>query len=186
MEGSITINASKEAALLIRDIILPDDLDAITRLWFEYLRWGNTTMQERYGVHPHDPAEAVANDVRTIGKFQPPHGRLAVAVSGGTICGVGSLKSITPEIGEIKRMYVDPNYRGIGAGKAILSFLLQGAKEAGYGSVRLDSPKFMEAAHRLYRGAGFRDIPYYPEMEIPAEFKEYLVFMELDLREWKG
>ena len=39
----------------------------------------------------------------------------------------------------------------------------------------------MEAAHSLYRNFGFRDIEAYPEMEIPAEFKDYLLFMELDL-----
>ena len=39
----------------------------------------------------------------------------------------------------------------------------------------------MEAAHALYRSVGFRDIAAYPEMEIPEEFKDYLLFMELDL-----
>jgi hypothetical protein len=39
----------------------------------------------------------------------------------------------------------------------------------------------MEAAHSLYRSFGFRGIEAYPEMEIPEEFKDYLLFMELDL-----
>lgn len=41
----------------------------------------------------------------------------------------------------------------------------------------------MEAAHSLYRKFGFRDIKPYPEMEIPEEFKDYLLFMELDLQD---
>ncbi len=39
----------------------------------------------------------------------------------------------------------------------------------------------MEEAHSLYRSLGFLDIEAYPEMEIPPEFKNYLLFMELDL-----
>jgi len=78
-------------------------------------------------------------------------------------------------------MFVDPTFRRIGAGRAILDGLLVESKKAGYKKVRLDSLKFMKAAHSLYRSFGFRDIEAYPEMEIPAEFKDYLLFMELDL-----
>ncbi len=78
-------------------------------------------------------------------------------------------------------MYVNPAFRKIGAGNAILRSLLTAAKETGYKKVRLDSPKFMEAAHKLYRSFGFKDIPVYPEVEIPEEFRQYLLFMEVDL-----
>ena len=165
----------------VRYAIIPDDIDSIKKLWFDYLFWGNTEMQSHYGVHPHNPADAVESDIKSIDKFQPPHGRLMVAVYENKICGVGSLKSINNEIGEIKRMYVDPTFRRIGAGRAILEALLSEAKKTGYKLVRLDSPKFMEAAHSLYRSFGFNDIEAYPEVEIPEAFREYLLFMELDL-----
>ncbi|MEH6765483.1 MAG: GNAT family N-acetyltransferase [Aequorivita antarctica] len=74
-----------------------------------------------------------------------------------------------------------PTFRRIGAGRAILEGLLVESKKAGYKKVRLDSPKFMEAAHSLYRSFGFKDITVYPEVEIPEEFRQYLLFMELDL-----
>jgi len=99
----------------------------------------------------------------------------------GNACGIGCLKSINDEIGEIKRMYVDPSFRNIGAGKAILQALLTAAKETGYIKVRLDRPKFMEAAHSLYRSFGFIDIPVYDEVEISKEFRQYLLFMEIGL-----
>lgn len=165
----------------IRNIILPDDIDAVKKLWFDYLVWGNQKMQELYGVHPHNPTEAVEQDVQQINKFQPPYGQFIIAVYESEICGLGSLKSINSEIGEIKRMYVDPSFRRIGAGRAILEGLIVESKKAGYKRVRLDSPKFMKAAHSLYRSFGFRDIEAYPEVEIPAEFRDYLLFMELDL-----
>ena len=165
----------------IRDIILPNDLVDIQKLWFDYLVWGNDKMQTLYGVHPHNPKDAVEQDIESIEKFLPPNGRLLLAFKGDKACGIGCLKSINAEIGEIKRMYVDPSFRQIGAGRAILQSLLQAAKETGYTKVRLDSPKFMEAAHSLYRSFSFKDIESYPEMEIPAAFIDYLLFMELDL-----
>jgi GNAT superfamily N-acetyltransferase len=171
----------KTEKLTTRPLIIPDDLEAVKKLWLDYLVWGNDKMQKLYGVHPHNPEEAVEQDIQQISKFQPPHGQLILAVYEGKVCGLGSLKSISPEIGEIKRMFVDPTARRIGAGRAILEALLTEAKHVGYRKVQLDSPKFMEAAHALYRSLGFRDIEAYPEMEIPAEFKDYLLFMELDL-----
>ena len=39
----------------------------------------------------------------------------------------------------------------------------------------------MEAAHSLYRSFGFAEISVYEEVEIPEEFKQYLLFMEIDL-----
>ncbi len=167
--------------VLVRNVLIPNDLEAVRKLWFDYLTWGNNEMQSLYGVHPHDPKEAVEQDILLIDKFLPPHGRLVLAVYENKVCGLGSLKSINTEIGEIKRMYVDPSFRKIGAGRAILQSLINAAKETGYKKVRLDSPKFMEAAHALYRSFGFKDIPVYPEVEIPEEFRQYLLFMELDL-----
>ena len=165
----------------IRDAILPNDLNAIKQLWTDYLTWGNDKMQLLYGVHPHNPEEAVREDIDKIDKFLPPNGRLILAFIDGNACGIGCLKSINNEIGEIKRMYVDPSFRKIGAGRAILQGLLNAAEEAGYQKVRLDSPKFMDAAHSLYRSFGFEDILVYPEVEIPEEFRQYLLFMEIDL-----
>lgn len=165
----------------IREIKLPNDIDVVRQLWTDYLTWGNDKMQALYGVHPHNPKEAVEQDIRTIDKFLPPHGRLMLAFIDNHACGIGCLKSINTEIGEVKRMYVDPTYRNIGAGRAILESLLTKAKEAGYKKVRLDSPKFMEPAHALYRSFGFKDIPVYPEVEIPEEFRKYLLFMEVEI-----
>jgi GNAT superfamily N-acetyltransferase len=175
------LKGMNNTTILVRDVILPNDLNVVRKLWFDYLTWGNNEMQSLYGVHPHDPQIAVEQDIQLIDKFLPPHGRLVLAIYEDKVCGLGSLKSINPEIGEIKRMYVDPSFRKIGAGRAILQSLINAAKETGYNKIRLDSPKFMEAAHALYRSFGFKDIPVYSEVEIPEEFRQYLLFMELDL-----
>jgi GNAT superfamily N-acetyltransferase len=174
---------NKNSAVEIRDAQLPGDFDSIRQLWMDYLTWGNDNMQMLYGVHPHNPAEQVEQDIKAIDKFLTPNGRLTLAFIDTTACGIGCLKAISEEITEVKRMYVNPSFRKAGAGRAILQSLLHVAKESGYKKVRLDSPKFMEAAHSLYRSFGFKDIPVYPEVEIPEEFRQYLLFMELDLTE---
>lgn len=171
----------KNQKVEIRPILIPDDIESVRILWFNYLSWGNDKMQELYGVHPHNAKESVEQDIENISMFQPPFGQLILAVYNGNICGLGSLKYINSEIGEIKRMYVDPMYRQIGAGRAILEGLILEAKKVGYSKVRLESPKFMKTAHLLYMSFGFRYIEAYPEIEIPAKFIDYLLFMELDL-----
>ena len=172
---------TNNSVIEILDAKLPNDIDIVRRLWKDYLTWGNDKMQLLYGVHPHNPAETVEQDIKMVDRFLPPNGRLMLAFIDKNACGIGCLKSINVEIGEIKRMYVDPSFRSIGAGRAILQALLNAAKETGYKKVRLDSPKFMEAAHSLYRSFGFRDIPVYEEVEIPEQFRQFLLFMELDL-----
>jgi GNAT superfamily N-acetyltransferase len=172
---------NNNSTIEIRDAQLPDDIDFVRQLWTEYLTWGNDKMQLLYGVHPHNPKETVEQDIKMIDKFLPPNGRLLLAFVDNSFCGIGCLKSIDEEISEIKRMYVKPSFRKIGAGRAILSSLLNAAKEEGYKKVRLDSPKFMEAAHSLYRSLGFKSIPVYEEVEIPTAFRQYLLFMEIDL-----
>ena len=44
---------------------------------------------------------------------------------------------------------VDPSFRRIGAGRAILESLIVTADQAGYKRIRSDSPDFMTAAHAL-------------------------------------
>ena len=170
-----------KTAVEIRDVQLPNDIDFVRQLWFDYLTWGNDQMQMLYGVHPHNPAEAVEQDIQLIDRFLPPKGRLILALIDNKACGLGCLKTIDEETGEVKRMYVDPSFRKIGAGRAILQSLIDAAKENGYKKLLLDSPKFMEAAHALYRSFGFKDISAYPQVEIPEEFRQYLLFMQLDI-----
>jgi len=61
---------------------------------------------------------------------------------------------------ELKRMYVRPDARGTGAGRALLEAAVALARERGYGRVWLEtSPLFMARAHGMYARAGFRETP---------------------------
>jgi ribosomal protein S18 acetylase RimI-like enzyme len=152
---------------------------AIRGLFTEYLTWGNARLREEFKVE-FDTTAMVDGDMQTLDKFMPPKGRLLLAYAEGQPVGLACLKELTPDIGEVKRMYVRPAARRHGLGRALLDRLLAEARAIGYERVRLDSARFMAAAHRLYRAAGFREIKPYAGSEI-FEFREHWVFMELVL-----
>ena len=162
---------------LIRSAEIPNDTAAVARLWLDYLTWGNDEMGAKHGFRL--PVEdAVRHDLETIGKFEPPDGRLLLAVEGDAAVGTAALRRIGPDTAEIKRMWVDPSKRRGGIGRAMLDRLLEAANNAAYARVVLDSPDFMTAAHALYRTRGFEDTIPYAESEIPPEYHSYWVFME--------
>ena len=107
----------------------------------------------------------------------------------GVNVGVGCLKRLTPSVAEIQRMYVQAHVRGVGAGRLLLQQLLSDARAIGYEAVRLESLKFLSAAHALYRSAGFVEITPYAENSMTkyqpgdtlAKYRSSAVFMELNL-----
>ena len=56
-------------------------------------------------------------------------------------------------------MYVVPEARGRGLGKALVAWLLEAARDAGYNRIRLETGNRQEEALGLYKAAGFASIP---------------------------
>ena len=153
------------------------DRSAVRELLWEYLQWANARVNDEFGVN-FDIEAMLAEDMETLDVYFPPSGRLVLVFEQGTPAGLGCLKKLRDGIGEIKRMYVRPAFRGRGLGRGIVEALLSGAREIGYAKVRLDSARFMAAAHALYRSCGFQEIEPYDESEIPPEFRAHWIFME--------
>ena len=149
-------------------------------LFWEYLEWANKRVNEEFKVN-FDIETMLEEDMKNLDVFLPPNGRILLGETDNSISGIGCLKKSKDEYGEIKRMYVLPEFRGKGLGKLILTNLVQCARDIGYKYLRLDSTKFMKEEHSLYRRMGFQDIEPYPESEIPDEFKSHWVFMQLKL-----
>jgi ribosomal protein S18 acetylase RimI-like enzyme len=102
------------------------------------------------------------------GAYAPPAGRLLVARADGTPAGCGALRPIAEGVGELKRMWVRPAFRGRGLGRRIAEALLEAADAGGYRTVRLDTLQSMKEARALYVSLGFREIPAYYDNPPPG------------------
>ena len=157
-----------------------DDMTSVRELFWEYLVWANSMNESESNVS-FDIKQLLEHDMEQLDKFFPPKGRLLVAKISEQYAGLICLKELTEDIGEIKRTYVRPKFRGQGIGRALLNSVLEEARAIAYKKIRLDSAGYMREAHSLYRSVGFKDIEPYEGSEIPEEFKEHWVFMEIQL-----
>ena len=161
---------------------------AARELLEEYLRWIGKVANESYGLKLDVPG-MVESDLGDRAKFYPPTGRFYLLGHEGRYAGIGCLKRLAPGIGEIQRMYVRPQARGIGAGRRIVQRLIEDARLIGYRTLRLESLRALTAAHALYRSVGFVEIPpyaknsmehYHSEADL-ERYRQSAVFMELRL-----
>lgn len=77
----------------------------------------------------------------------------------GTAAGCGGVQLFGNDFGELKRMYVRPQFRGLGFGKLMLDHLAEYTRSRGVGVLRLETGIHQTAAIALYERAGFRRIP---------------------------
>jgi putative acetyltransferase len=111
--------------------------------------------------------------------YVAPSGCFLLAKDAGQACGCVALKEVDRSTAEIKRLYVDPPYRGRAIGQQLVQSVLQKARSLGYRRMLLDSHCSMVQAHAVYRAAGFLDVAAPPDF--PEELKPVVVFMALDL-----
>ena len=80
--------------------------------------------------------------------------------------GIVSLRRLEGDIGEVKRMYVDPQYRGHKIAYRLMTTIIQQAIAFQYTKLRLDTLARLQAANRLYARMGFYTIPAYNDCVI--------------------
>ncbi len=89
----------------------------------------------------------------------------------GAPVGCGGIKLFGTEYGEIKRMYVRPQFRGHGFGKLMLNHLAAYAQARGVPLLRLETGIYQPEAIGLYEGMGYRRIaPFPPYKEDPLSW----------------
>ncbi len=102
----------------------------------------------------------------------PGNGIFVVARFQGRPVGCGALRRVResalvrelgPQVGELKRMYVAPDVRGKGIGRALLDRLEAEARAIGLTRLVLETGTRQGEALALYQRAGFTAIPAYGE-----------------------
>lgn len=133
----------------------PDDIAAIRTLFTTYA--ASLGVDLSYQGFERELAELP-------GTYAPPDGALLLARGAdGTPLGCVALRPIAPEgCCEMKRLYVAPEARGSGLGRALAEAAIAAAARMGHREMRLDSLPSMQAARALYAALGFTPIaPYY-------------------------
>ena len=145
-----------------------DDVERVRRLLREYAaEWSGCDL----GTEAYE-AELAA----LPGAYAPPDGCLLLADDGGRAAGCVGLRRLSEGVCEMKRLYVTPDFRRSGAGRALVDAVLAEARALGYARMRLDTMPSMTRAQALYRSLGFVEIDPYNE-----KTRDEAVFMELNL-----
>ncbi len=117
-----------------------------------------------------------SNHLVPVAALRRPNVVFLVARLGSELVGCGALVDLG-EYAEIKRMYVRPDRRGAGVGRAMLDALVTQARERGLRLLRLETGIAQPQAQALYERAGFKlRGPFGQYREDPLS-----LFMERDL-----
>ena len=117
----------------------------------------------------------------TVEQMAESHTTLFVARDeDGKAVGMGALKVHSAELGEVKRMFTDPQVRGKRIGSALLEAIVALAREKGLPTLMLETGTGpgMAEAHRLYTRSGF--VTRGPFLDYPDS--EWSAFFEMPLK----
>jgi GNAT superfamily N-acetyltransferase len=101
-------------------------------------------------------------------------GILLGILDGSDVVGVGGIKKLTEDTGELVRLWLLPQYRNQGLGRRTIEMLLQFARDEGIRKLQLDTSCKCVDAITLFKKVGFHEVTPYKESIGDC-------FMELDL-----
>jgi GNAT superfamily N-acetyltransferase len=105
-----------------------------------------------------EPSRTLPVDSRDL---IPPSGAFVLARFDGQPAGCGGLKTLSPGVGEIVRMWVDRAHRGLGVGARILDALEERATASGHHTLRLYTNRSLKEGQAMYRDRGYLEIARY-------------------------
>lgn len=127
--------------------------------------------------YPVDVYETLMADLPRL--HTPPSGKAMLVWRDAEAVGCGMYYDFGGGAVEVKRVFLRPDARGLGAGRALMQALMAEIGAAGYRRIYLDTGSVLTGAIQLYRSLGFTARgPYYP---VPDDIVDMLRFFELDL-----
>jgi len=163
--------------LSIAQVRTPAEIAAVEALLREYTTWAYSLEAESDFAPTF---EGLERELSTLpGIYSPPAGRLLLATQDGKPAGCIALKPHDAANGELKRVYVRSEFRGLSIGRHLVAAAIGEARSIGYRRLVLDSHVSMTNAHALYESAGFRRVP--APSDFPESLRAIVVFMEMDL-----
>ena len=166
----------------LRMATTPEDVALARALFVEYAHWLKVDLC----------FQGFDRELATLpGAYAPPSGRLLLAGVPGEAFGCIALRPVeivggfadgaskapaATNIGEVKRLYVQPAHRSGGWGHRLAESLIADARAIGYGELKLDTLDWMADARRLYAKLGFRECAAYYDNPLPG-----VVYMALAL-----
>lgn len=140
------------AATIEFDVVDPSSADAVGAMT-AYFR----ELAIRF-VDGFEPGDTLIADAPTM---RAPAGAFVVARSDDAAVACGGVLRHNDETGEIKRMWIDPAWRGVGLGRRMLARLEQETASLGYRRVVLDTNDTLTEAISMYERAGYRAVERY-------------------------
>ena len=108
--------------------------------------------------------------------YGPPRGCFLLAQDQDRFIGCVGLRQLAEGICEMKRLYVRPELRSAGIGRALAQAIIEEAKKLNYECMRLDTLPDMNVARALYQSLGFRPVAAYRFNPVPgASYMELIL-----------
>jgi GNAT superfamily N-acetyltransferase len=133
----------------------------------ELLRELNDLLDAQYPGRAARPGSVTTPD-----EMVAPEGVFLVGYDERRPIAIGGVRRLGDGICEIKRMYVVPDARSSGVGRALLVALEDAARELGYSRVRLDAGPRQQHSRTLFEQTGYVEIARYNENHVAVYFAE--------------
>jgi len=137
----------------IQKVVGQKDLEAVKKLLWDYGK--SRGFDAAMGDFKHELAALPYRYASSEG------GCLLIAKIEEQAVGCVAYQALESNICEMKRLYVEPRYRGLKIGKALVNTLCTMATQNGYELMRLDTFDYYQAAINSYKKTGFYEIPPY-------------------------
>jgi putative acetyltransferase len=136
----------------IRIADFPSDTHALKALINEYVAWLDIDM----GFQDFDDEMAQLDT-----KYSLPNGQFWLALQHGQLVACIGFRRLDHNTAEVKRLYVQPAYRGQQIGEKLLRSVIKTTSGLGYKQLVLDTVPKTAGSHKLYLQLGFKPIAPY-------------------------